>query len=167
MTDIRKLLNQAITSHIRGDADATKTAFKQVVQQKAKSLVAESVFSSHQGDNTYGPFPITLEDGDVEGVQAGQYDIMVTAEMDVQGRYTQGNFSSRAADPDEYYGEEPDFELRIEAIEIYPTDDDKLITTVTGPQATRLTPEEAYSTIYRDAMELLNKKRRDYFDEPY
>lgn len=123
MTDIRKLLNQAITAHIQGDAEATKQAFKQVVEQKARNMVAES-----QQEADY-----VIELDDAVEYQGQAYGAVAYVDITHYSAATQGNYSPVAGDPSEYYGDDEELEFRVVRVDL--SDEDGNVTTITGPEA--------------------------------
>lgn len=168
--NVKHLLAKAINAHVAGDAEAVSQALKQAVAQKTRNLVNEAAPNAHgivnwwENDTAYfGPYDIELSEGEVANFPAGPYEIIVSADAKQYGRNTRGNFSSRAADPDEYYGEEAEYELTIEAIQLFEAQDDQAIAELEGPAAAALVPEHVCDLILA---EIKQKWEREADDHP-
>ncbi len=167
--NVKNLLAQAVNAQVAGDANAVTQALKQAITQKTRSLVREAAPNAHgivnwwENDTPFfGPYDIELSEGEVADFPAGQYEIIVSADAKQYGRNTVGNFSSRAADPDEYYGEEADYELNIHAIQLFEAQDDQAIAELEGSAAAALVPEHVCDQILN---EIKQKWARDADDD--
>lgn len=157
--NVKTMLAQALNAQVAGDATAVADALKQVITAKAKAVVesngrAQVAPNEHGVINWweadipfYGPFDLELSEGEVPGLTAGSYEMCVSADVKVFGRRTQGNFSSVAADPDEYFGEEPDYDVVVNAVQIFNSQDDVALLNVEGDAARNLVSEEIMDKI--------------------
>lgn len=171
--NIKQQLTNAINSLVVGDTESATTALKKAVTEKVRRMVKESAPNQHgqinwweDNQEYFGPFDTQLAEGEVEGLPAGNYEMCVQATLQQFGKNTVGNASPVAADPDEYFGQRADYELTIEAVQIYGEQDDQAIATIEGPGAGKLVDDEISNQIEASINAAAEKAAEDDFDIP-
>lgn len=155
--DIKQLLKTAIDAKIGGDQKGFQEAMKQVMSAKVGSILAEEDEAPYlrcDKSDCVGPIEVEVDDNQVPGLVAGIYQAYVDGDVSHFGRSTQGNFSSRASDPDEYFGEQPESELQMSTVYFYDFEDssEEPLAAINGEEAQRVLSVEQLDDIQNRLM---------------
>lgn len=159
--DIKTLLKTAIDAKIGGDQTGFQEAMKHVVAAKVTAMVSET--------NQMGQ--VATEDGEYQ-VHLEEYDYngtLVDALLEINiGHYqapTQGNYSPRASDPSEYYGDDEEIEWHVVSAKLIMEDGTEQV--FSGPEAAALTfNDREQERVTEDLLHQMQTKADDDFDPP-
>lgn len=158
----KDLIKQALDAQIAGDKAGFAAAMKQVVSTKTSKMVSEMAGSEDgaPAPQEEGEYIVHLESYDYNGTD-------VSADLGVNiGHYqaaTQGNYSQRASDPSEYYGDDEEVEWNVVSATL--TYDDGHEEKLFGEEAAALEfSDEECATITQNVLEQQKSKADDDID---
>lgn len=150
--NIKHLLGKAINAHIDGDAVEVTESLKHAIVEKAREIINENSYYTHvepQGNGKYLIDEVPVESGETVNVYL------------TLGRCTpatQGNYSSRASDPEEYYGTSAEIDYTVLQVDRYDEDTGEL-TELIGAEANAFLDDASHEYISDRLYYFLETKR--------
>lgn len=158
--DVKSLLKQAVDAQVGGNKESFAAAMKQVMTAKVQKMVSEGGWSWQKGNLPAGVTRNGMDEFHIDEVELADGDLgEVTVTVGDFSAPVQGTFNKRADNPTEYYGEPMEFSLRIDSVQKYDEDGNKL---------PLLTGDAAKAEITPDAYEYMADRVQKYIenDEP-